>query len=77
MHEDKWITTRNSIHFVIGLLVWDGMVRWTPVAPLSHETKYTPRLVAGEFGAALGIVATVITVAFRLYLAIIVQTMTN
>ena len=36
-----------------------------------------PRLVAGEIGAARGTVATVITVAFRLYLVIIVQTMTN
>ena len=40
MHEDKWIITGNSIPLVIGLLVWDGMVRWTPAAPLSHGTKY-------------------------------------
>ena len=36
-----------------------------------------PRLVAGEIGAGLGTVATVITVAFRLYFVILVQTMTN
>ena len=36
-----------------------------------------PRLVEARIGAAAAPVATVATVAFRLYLVIIVQTLTN
>ena len=43
------------------------------VAPL----HLSPRLVASEFGAAESAVDTVATVAFRFYLVIIVQTLTN
>ena len=42
-----------------------------------HYFRLGPRLVAPEFAAGKVTVATVATVAFRLYLVIIVQTLTN